>query len=239
MLIRPYNALTQGSQPDYLHSPYVSCLKRAPLKPLVRIPQTLTETTGPLFDRLGLVNGVCNMTRPERSTGEAVGQRIAVSGRVIDEDGCPVPNMLIEVWQANAAGRYVHKWYQYDAAIDPNFTGQGMTFTDDQGRYRFLTIRPGCYPWGNHYNAWRPAHIHFSLFGPAMATRLVKHMYFPGDSLLPFDPIYNCTADEAARQRLISTFDWETTLPESTMGFRFDIVLRGRSATPIEAHNHN
>ena len=239
MLIRPYNSLVSGTQPAHLHPPYASSVRRAPLKPLVKIPQTLSEVTGPLFSREEYFRGVCDMTRPEGSTAEAVGQRIAVSGRVLDENGRPVPNMMLEVWQANAGGRYMHKWYQYDAAVDPNFTGQGRVFTDDQGEYRFLTIRPGCYPWGNHYNAWRPAHIHFSLFGPAMATRLVTQMYFPGDSLLPFDPIYNCTADPAARERMISAFDWNTTIEGSTLGFRWDIILRGRDATPMEDNHHH
>ncbi len=140
----------------------------------------------------------------------------------------------MEVWQANAAGRYLHKVDQHDAPLDPNFKGSGHMLTDDEGRYRFVTIKPGAYPWRNHHNAWRPQHIHFSLFGPAFATRIVTQMYFPGDPLLPFDPIYNCTADEEARKRLISCFDWETTIPETALGYRFDITLRGRDATPIE-----
>lgn len=229
----PFSRPRVGTQPDYLHTPYISSLKRAPQKPLVRIPQTLSEMTGPLFNRDELTKGDCDLTR-STSGGEAIGQRIMVSGRVLDEDGRVIPNTLIEIWQANAAGRYLHRWDQHDAPLDPNFSGQGMIFTDDQGCYRFLTIRPGCYPWRNHYNAWRPAHIHLSLFGPAIATRLVTQMYFPGDSMLPFDPIFNCTADESARQRLISHFDWETTIPDSTLGFRFDIILRGRDATPFE-----
>jgi protocatechuate 3,4-dioxygenase beta subunit len=166
--------------------------------------------------------------------GQPLGERIIVSGRVTDENGRPVPNTLIEMWQANAAGRYLHKWDQHHAPIDPNFPGRGHTFTDDSGLYQFITIKPGAYPWGNHPNAWRPAHLHFSLFGPAFATRLVTQMYFPGDPLLPFDPIYNCTADEAARKRLISMFDWDTTISDTALGFRFDIVLRGRDETPME-----
>jgi protocatechuate 3,4-dioxygenase beta subunit len=157
-----------------------------------------------------------------------------VSGRVLDEYGRPIRQSLVEVWQANSAGRYAHENDVHEAPLDPNFTGCGATFTDDQGRYRFVTIRPGCYPWRNHYNAWRPAHIHFSLFGPAFATRLVTQMYFPGDPLLAVDPIFNSTADESARQRLISSFDWETTVPESALGFRFDIILRGPEETPTE-----
>jgi len=153
---------------------------------------------------------------------------------VIDENGRPVRNTLIEIWQANAAGRYMHKVDQHNAPLDPNFTGCGRALTDGEGRYKFVTIRPGEYPWRNHYNAWRPAHIHFSLFGPAFATRLVTQMYFPGDPLLPYDPIFNCTSDEKARNRLISVFDRETTVPDESLGYKFDIVLNGRESTPWE-----
>jgi protocatechuate 3,4-dioxygenase beta subunit len=203
---------------------------------LVAIPQTLSEVTGPLFGRDSVHPGECDLTRTPG--GEAQGQRIAVSGRVLDENGRPVANTLVEVWQANAAGRYLHKWDQHDAPLDPNFTGQGHTMTDERGHYRFVTIRPGSYPWGNHYNGWRPAHIHFSLFGPAVATRVVTQMYFPGDPMLPFDPIFNCTTDEKARNRLIAHFDWETTIPQTTIGHHFDIILRGRDATPMEDPKH-
>lgn len=238
MTIRPYNSLAPGSQPPYLHATYVSSLKRAPQQALVKAPQTLSETTGPLFSP-EITMPTDDMTRAVAGGPEAIGQRIAVSGRVLDEDGRPLRNMLLEVWQANAGGRYLHNIDQHDCPLDPNFTGQGRMFTDDEGRYRFLTIKPGSYPWSNHYNAWRPAHIHFSLFGPAMVTRLVTQMYFPDDPLLPFDPIYNCTADESARQRLISNFDLQTTIPHQTLGFRFDIVLSGRGATPWEEnHSH-
>jgi Protocatechuate 3,4-dioxygenase beta subunit len=140
----------------------------------------------------------------------------------------------VEVWQANAAGRYRHKLDQHKAPLDPNFDGSGRMITDDEGRYRFTSIKPGAYPWGNHHNAWRPAHIHFSLFGTGLLSRLVTQMYFPGDPLLAFDPIFNCVADERAQQRLISSFDWENTIPEFALGYRFDIVLRGREATPME-----
>jgi protocatechuate 3,4-dioxygenase beta subunit len=166
--------------------------------------------------------------------GEPLGERIVVSGRVLDENSRPLANTLIEIWQANAAGRYLHEVDQHKAPLDPNFTGCGQAVTDAEGRYRFVTIRPGEYPWRNHHNAWRPAHIHFSVFGPAFATRLVTQMYFPGDPLIPFDPIFNCTADEKARSRLISVFDWEATMPEYALGYRFDLILRGREATPME-----
>jgi protocatechuate 3,4-dioxygenase beta subunit len=221
-----------GTQPNYLHTPYGSSIGRAPQKQLVRIPQTLSEVTGPQFRRDQIIDSSCDLTL--RSDGEAQGQRIAVSGRVLDENERPVRDTLIEVWQANAAGRYAHRWDQHNAPLDPNFRGEGYTFTDDLGRFRFVTIRPGCYPWGNHYNAWRPAHIHFSLFGPAVATRLVTQMYFPDDPMLEADPIYNCIPDEHARRRLISQFDWETTEPQELIGYRFDLILRGRDTTPFE-----
>jgi protocatechuate 3,4-dioxygenase, beta subunit len=158
-----------------------------------------------------------------------------VSGRVLDENGGALPNMLVEIWQANAAGRYNHRVDQHDAPIDPNFTGAGRFLTDQDGHYRFMTIRPGEYPWRNHHNAWRPAHIHFSLFGRAIVQRLVTQMYFPGDPLLEYDPMFKCVADEKARNRLVSAFDLETTMPEYALGYRFDIVLRGREATPMES----
>jgi protocatechuate 3,4-dioxygenase beta subunit len=227
-----YRRPAPGTQPNHLHPPYRSSLKRAPTKPLIYLPHTLSEVTGPLFSP-DIVNvKAFDLTR--QHSGEPVGERIIVSGRVMDEDGRPVRDTLVEVWQANAAGRYRHKVDQHDAPLDPNFAGVGHTRTDSEGRYRFVTIRPGEYPWRNHNNAWRPAHIHFSLFGPAFATRLVTQMFFPGDPLIPFDPIFNCTADENARNRLISVFDWETTTPEHSLGYRFDIVLSGRDATPME-----
>jgi protocatechuate 3,4-dioxygenase beta subunit len=155
---------------------------------------------------------------------------------VLDGDGRPVRNSLIEVWQANAAGRYIHQGDRHPAPLDPNFSGAGRCLTDDEGRYRFVTVKPGAYPWKNHDNAWRPAHIHFSLFGPTFATRLVTQMYFPGDPLFDQDPIFQSVRDPEARQRLISSFDLETTEPEWALGYRFDIVLRGRDATPMEDH---
>jgi protocatechuate 3,4-dioxygenase beta subunit len=225
---RPY----WNTQPEYLYEPYVSTQTRSPSKPLVLLSQTLSEVTGPVFGHDVVKPGDNDLTH--QHAGEPLGERIIVSGRVLDENGRPVPNTLIEVWQANAAGCYVHKNDKHDAPLDPNFTGAGRTVTDNEGRYRFMTIKPGAYPWRNHYNAWRPAHIHLSLFGRAFATRLVTQMYFPGDPLLPFDPIFNSTADEKARNRLISAFDWEHTSPEYALGYRFDIVLRGREATPME-----
>ena len=230
-----YRVPATGTQPNHLHPPYASSLKRAPTQPLVAIPYTLSEITGPSFGSGVVSPRDQDLTRQHQ--GEPLGERIVVSGRVMDEDSRPVANTLIEIWQANAAGRYLHEVDQHDAPLDPNFTGCGRIITDAEGRYRFVTIRPGEYPWRNHYNAWRPAHIHFSLFGPAFVTRLVTQMFFPGDPLLPFDPIFNCTADEKARNRLISVFDWETTMPMQALGYCFDIVLRGRDATPMEVHH--
>jgi protocatechuate 3,4-dioxygenase, beta subunit len=231
--IRGYRRPDPGTQPPHFHPPYVSSIKRAPTKSLVAIPQTLSEITGPVFGPQAVEPKACDLT--SQHAGSPLGQRIIVSGRVLDEDNRPLANTLIEIWQANAAGRYLHTVDQHGAPLDPNFTGCGHTITDAEGRYRFVSIRPGAYPWRNHYNAWRPAHIHFSLFGPAFATRLVTQMYFPGDALLPFDPIFNCIADEKARGRLISLFDWETTIPESALGYKFNIILRGREATPMES----
>ena len=223
---RPYF----GTQPEYLFPRYASTVKRAPTKPLVVLPQTLSELTGPLFGHDEVKPTDNDLTKQHK--GDPIGERIIVGGRVLDENGRPVPHTLVEVWQANSSGRYPHRVDQHNAPVDPNFSGAGRTLTDAEGRYRFTTIRPGEYPWRNHYNAWRPAHIHFSLFGPAFATRIVTQMYFPGDPLLPYDPMFMCVPDERARNRLISVFDWESTIPEFALGYKFDIVLRGRDETP-------
>ena len=227
-----YRRPTPGTQPDYLFPRYTSTVTRAPTKPLVMLPQTLTELTGPVFGYDDLKPADHDLTK--QHAGEPIGERIVVSGRVLDENGRAVPHTLVEIWQANSAGRYPHRIDQHDAPTDPNFTGCGRALTDQRGRYRFVSIKPGEYPWRNHYNAWRPAHIHFSLFGPAFATRLVTQMYFPGDPLLPHDPMFNCVPDERARRRLVSALDWETTIPEIALGYRFDIVLRGPEETPME-----
>ena len=228
----PYRRPYFDTQPEYLFPKYASTVRRAPKEPLVVLPHTLSELTAPVFGYGDIKPTDSDLTKQHK--GEPQGERIVVSGRALDENGKPIPNMLIEIWQANAAGRYNHVVDQHDAPIDPNFTGAGRCLTDANGNYRFLTIRPGEYPWRNHYNAWRPAHIHFSLFGPAIVTRLVTQMYFPGDPLLDYDPMYTCVADEKARKRLVSAFDWENTIPEYALAYRFDIVLRGREATPME-----
>ena len=227
-----YKRPAPGTQPKYLYPDYVSSQKRAPTQALVMLRHTLTEVTGPVFGEGDVAASDHDLTH--QHDGDPAGERIIVAGRVLDENNRPVPLTLIELWQANAAGRYRHARDAHDAPLDPNFTGFGRALSDADGEYRFVTIKPGAYPWRNHHNAWRPAHIHFSLFGAAFTTRLVTQMYFPGDPLLPFDPIFNSTADERARRRLISNFDWETTVPEHALGYRFDIVLRGREATPME-----
>jgi protocatechuate 3,4-dioxygenase beta subunit len=227
-----------GSQPPLLYEPYRSTVRRSPTKPLIVLPHTLSEITGPLYGHEKIGETDNDLTR--QHAGEPLGERIIVTGRVLDDNGRPVPNALIEIWQANASGRYHHKGDQHPAPLDHNFTGAGRMLTDENGSYRFVSIKPGAYPWFNHYNAWRPAHIHFSVFGPAFATRLVTQMYFPGDPLLAFDPIFNCTADEQARNRLVSQFDWDTTVPCEALGYHFDIILRGREATPMEdGHDHD
>jgi protocatechuate 3,4-dioxygenase, beta subunit len=219
-----------SDQPPYRYPAYVATRLRAPGRPLVPLPHTLTEATGPLLGqgRVGELDH--DLTR--QHAGEPLGERIIVQGRLLDGDGRPVPGMLVEVWQANAAGRYRHDVDRHPAPLDPNFSGAGRCLTDAAGRYRFVTVRPGAYPWRNHHNAWRPAHIHFSVFGRSITQRLVTQMYFPGDPLLGRDPIYNSVPDPAARQRLIARFDPDATEPEWALAYRFDVVLRGRQATP-------
>jgi protocatechuate 3,4-dioxygenase, beta subunit len=231
--IASYRRPLMGAQPDYAYPAYGSTRKRAPKQPLVLVPNTLSEVTGPVFGHSDIGEDDNDLTRQQG--GEALGERITVTGRVLDEDGRAIPGALIEIWQANAAGRYRHRVDQHEAPLDPNFTGCGRMLSDSEGRYRLLTVKPGAYPWKNHHNAWRPAHIHFSLLGAGLLTRLVTQMYFPGDPLLPYDPIFNSVPDEKARARLISSFDWETTTPGYALGFRFDIILRGREATPMES----
>jgi protocatechuate 3,4-dioxygenase beta subunit len=220
------------AQPPSLHPDYRSTALRSPLEPLVRIPQTITEVTGPAGCWENLMGGsLADLTTQQKAP--PIGQRIIVSGRVLDENHRAVPNTVMEIWQANAAGRYIHSADNWDAPIDPNFTGAGRVVTDAEGRYSFVTIRPGAYPWGNHHNAWRPAHIHLSLLGDAFATRLVTQMYFPDDPLIEIDPIANAVP-MPYRQRMVSRFDIETTKPAWALGYLFDIVLRGRDATPME-----
>jgi protocatechuate 3,4-dioxygenase, beta subunit len=221
-----------GQHPANLSPEYKSTPLRAPAKAAIVLPHTLSEITGPSLadERIGALE---NDLTKQRS-GEPLGERIVVHGRVLDEDGKPVPKALVEIWQCNAAGRYHHPGDQHDAPLDPNFLGAGRCLTDAEGRYRFLTIKPGAYPWGNHPNAWRPNHIHFSLFGDYFGSRLVTQMYFPGDPLLGYDPIYQGTP-AAARERLISRFSMDVTEEGYALGYEFDIVLRGAQQTPTEA----
>ena len=232
--LRPYAPRRADEHPPFLYRDYRSTIRRSPEKDMVRIVQTLSEITGP-GPALARINvSDADLTTNASTGGEALGARTIVTGQVLDERGTPLPGTLIEIWQANAAGRYVH-WREVDfpAPLDPNFLGAGQCITDDEGRFRFLTIRPGPYPWGNHDNAWRPSHIHFSLLGPALATRLVTQMYFPGDPLLPLDPIFN-SVPAPARERAIAVYDHTVTVENWAQGYRFDIVLRGPRATPLE-----
>jgi len=234
-LIYPRESLQ--AHPANASPDYGSTLKRAPSQPLILLPQTLSETTGPVFGHTSVGAGDSDLTRQHQ--GEPLGERIIVTGRVLDEDGRPVPHTLVEIWQANAAGRYVHVRDQHPAPLDPNFTGAGRALTDADGRYRFVTVKPGAYPWRNHHNAWRPAHIHVSLFGPSFLSRVITQMYFPGDPLFKYDPIFQSVTDERARERLVARFDIDATEPEWALGYQFDIVLRGRNATPLEEpHEH-
>lgn len=225
-------------QPPYHHAPYVSTVRRSPNHPLVPLPGSLSELTGPVYGEGDLGPLDHDLSQNARKNGEPLGERIIVSGQVLDQDGRGVPGALIEVWQANAAGRYIHKNDQHPAPLDPNFVGAGRVLTGPEGEYRFISIKPGAYPWRNHPNAWRPAHIHFSLIGRNFSERLVTQMYFPGDPLLAYDPIYQGIPDLKARQQLISSFDLELTRPEWALGYRFDIVLAGYNRTHFEEGGH-
>lgn len=222
-----------SSHPPLIYPPYKSSLKRGPTKPLVPIATSLAQMTGPVYghDAVGPLDH--DLTKNAIKDGEPQGERIIVTGRVLDSTGRPLAGELIEVWQANAAGRYAHKADQHNAPLDPNFFGGGRCLTDAEGRYRFSTIKPGAYPWGNHDNAWRPNHIHLSLFGTSLEQRLVTQMFFPGDPLLDLDPIFQ-SAPEPARQRLVSRFSLDVTEPGFALGYEFDIVLAGPGQTPME-----
>jgi protocatechuate 3,4-dioxygenase beta subunit len=222
----------ESADPPYLHPDYVATQTRAPRRSLVPLAQTLSELTGPVYGHEQIGELDHDLTRQHE--GEPLGERIIVHGQVLDGDGRPVRNTLVELWQANAAGRYRHEVDRHPAPLDPSFSGAGRCVTDDEGRYRFITIKPGAYPWQNHPNAWRAAHIHFSLFGPAFATRLVTQMYFPGDPLFFQDPIFHSVRDPRHRERMIARFDLDHTVPEWALAYEFDVVLRGREGTPME-----
>ncbi|HTU30192.1 MAG TPA: protocatechuate 3,4-dioxygenase subunit beta [Solirubrobacteraceae bacterium] len=228
-----YRREPAGAHPPLDYEPYKSTALRHPRQPLVYLPHTLGEITGPaLAERIGMTELDADLTR--QHAGEPIGERIIVTGHVYDTEGKPLRDTLVEVWQANACGRYRHKWDRYPAPLDPNFSGAGRCLTDSEGRYMFTTIKPGPYPWGNHYNAWRPAHIHFSLMGRAFAQRLVTQMYFPGDPFFPYDPIFNSVRDPTAREAMISTFSIHKTQPDWAQCFEWDIYLRGPAATFFE-----
>lgn len=228
-----YRPEPPGSEPPYDFSGYRSTGLRAPKQPLLKVPQTATDLSGPRFDGSVLYPHHDDLTR-QVPGHEPLGERIIVTGRVIDENGDPLPNTLVEIWQCNSAGRYHHDKDDHDAPLDPNFKGGGRVITNEQGEYRFTTIKPGAYPWRNHPNAWRPAHIHFSVFGRSMLQRLITQMYFPGDPLLGLDPIFNSLPSAKAQDRLVSSFDIGVTMPEWALGYRWDIVLRGPDSTPAQ-----
>lgn len=232
-------ALADGAPVEHharrFYPPYRSSILRSPKQPLVAVGSgdpELVELHSPAFGHQDITEVDNDLTLQHR--GEPIGERITVTGRLLDREGRPVRGQLIEVWQANAAGRYAHLREQHPAPLDPNFTGVGRTLTDDEGRYEFTTVKPGAYPWGNHTNAWRPAHIHFSVFGTAFTQRLITQMYFPADPLFAYDPILHSVTDQAARERLVAAYDHDLSKPEWSMGYHWDIVLDGPSATWIE-----
>ncbi|MDG4862286.1 protocatechuate 3,4-dioxygenase subunit beta [Streptomyces sp. T-3] len=221
------------SHPQRDYPPYRSSVLRHPKKPLVALDDPeAAELHGPVFGVTDVTELDSDLTR--QHSGEPLGERITVTGRVLDRSGRPVRGQLVELWQANASGRYAHQRDQHPAPLDPNFTGVGRCLTDDQGQYRFTTVKPGAYPWRNHTNAWRPAHLHFSFFGTAFTQRLITQMYFPGDPLFRYDPILQSVTDEAARERLVGAYDHELSVPEWSLGYRWDVVLDGPAATWAE-----
>jgi protocatechuate 3,4-dioxygenase, beta subunit len=221
------------ADPPYLFPDYRATVLRAPMRPLVPAPERLADLAAPVFGDDAVAAGEHDLTR--QHAGEPLGERIRVTGTVRGGDGRPFRGVLVEIWQANAAGRYVHAVDQHPAPLDPNFTGAGRCLTDDEGRYEFITVKPGAYPWKNHPNAWRPAHIHFSLFGRAFTDRLVTQMYFPGDPLFEYDPIFQSVREPKARERLVASFDLDTTQEQWALGYVFDVVLGGAASTPLEA----
>jgi protocatechuate 3,4-dioxygenase beta subunit len=221
--------------PSRDYAPYRSSILRHPTHELVRVDPEEVERESPAFGHTDVNPLESDLTI--QHSGEPLGERITVSGRVLDGDGRPVRHQLIEIWQANAGGRYVHKRDQHPAPLDPNFTGVGRAITGDNGEYLFTTIQPGPYPWRNHTNAWRPAHIHFSLFGTAFTQRLVTQMYFPADPLFALDPIYQSITDPAARERLIGRYNHDLSSPEFSLGYEWDIVLTGPKSTWMESED--
>jgi protocatechuate 3,4-dioxygenase, beta subunit len=227
------NARDWSVHPPYLSPSYKSTILRAPSQPLIPIKNKLTNLSGPVFSLDNLSPFDNDLTKNGVKNGDPIGERIVVHGKILDQFGQPIKNTLVEIWQANAAGRYVHKVDQHAAPLDPNFLGAGRCITDNEGHYTFYTIKPGSYPWGNHPNAWRPNHIHFSLFGAGITSRLVTQMYFPGDPLLQYDPIY-LEVPEKNRTAMISSFELDLTEESFALGYKFDIILRGANQTPFE-----
>ena len=217
--------------PPYLYPGYGSTRFRAPMQPLLRLPRGALDVPGPRVPAGFVRDGDHDLTN--RGKSAPLGEKMILSGRLLDEGGRPIRHSLVEIWQANASGRYDHPGDTHDAPLDPCFKGVGRAFTDDDGGYRFVTIKPGAYPWGNHAFAWRPQHIHFSLLGNAPVQRLITQMYFPGDPLLDIDPVFNSVPDTNARQRMIAQLALETGIEGIALGYRFDIVLAGASATPL------
>jgi protocatechuate 3,4-dioxygenase, beta subunit len=222
-----------SEQPPLLYPAYKSTILRSPTKPLLPVAAQLKDLTLPAFGESAIGKWDNDLTKNARKNGEPIGERIKVSGRVMDEEGRPLRNVLVEIWQANAAGRYIHKAEIHDAPLDPNFLGAGRMLTDNEGRYSFYTVKPGAYPWGNHYNAWRPNHIHFSVIGHQIGHRLVTQMYFPGDPLFEFDPIFQ-SVPKHARELMIATFKMDWTEPEFALAYEFNITLNGKRQTPFE-----
>jgi protocatechuate 3,4-dioxygenase beta subunit len=220
-------------QPRLDYSPYRSSLLRHPTKALTHADPESVELWAPCFGVSDVNSFEADLTLNPNG-GQPIGERMVITGRVVDGDGRPVRRQLVEIWQANASGRYAHKRDQHPAPLDPNFTGVGRCLTDDDGWYRFTTIKPGPYPWKNHHNAWRPAHVHFSLFGTEFTQRMITQMYFPGDPLFPLDPIYQSITDQKARDRLVATYDHDVTTHEWATGYRWDIVLTGSARTYTE-----
>jgi len=233
-VIRHYGPKAYSDYPPFSYPDYKSTVLRGPSQDLLTIVQTLSETTGPGPIWADITEADGDLTTNAGTGEHAIGERIIVTGHVYDEDGRGLPGIILEIWQANACGRYVH-WREtaFPAPLDPNFLGVGQCKTDESGQYRFQTIKPGPYPWGNHPNAWRPAHIHISLLGPSLGSRLVTQMYFQNDPLFPFDPIYN-SVPEHARDRMVARYDHDVTEENWALGWRWDIVLRGKAATPFE-----
>ncbi len=224
--------------PPARHDDYKTSLTRAPRLPLLSVENTLSEITGPVFGHgdIGPLDNdlLANFRQDGAAPGAPIGERIVIHGRVLDENARPVPGGLIEIWQANAAGRYRHRNDSYRAPLDPNFGGCGRTLTDENGHYAFRTIRPGPYPWRNWVDSWRPAHVHFSIFGRAFAQRLITQLYFEGDPLIASCPIAGSIPDPEAVEQLVARLDLKASLPFDALTYRFDIVLRGRRSTPFE-----